>query len=118
MEYRKGRLSLHNPLTYKSSYPGVLNWHMMRMLENVPHVSATFNGHSALFLLDTGAGGVDVIFHGRAVEEFDLMSTVEPVGSARVKGISSSSGGIQVPDNLSPNPHASLFATLKDHTSY
>ncbi|CAM6063362.1 unnamed protein product [Sphagnum tenellum] len=96
MEYRKGRLSLHNPLTYKSSYPGVLNWHMMRMLENVPHVSATFNGHSALFLLDTGAGGVDVIFHGRAVEEFDLMSTVEPVGSARVKGISSSSGGIQV----------------------
>jgi hypothetical protein len=91
---------------------------MMRMLENVPHVSATFNGHSALFLLDTGAGGVDVIFHGRAVEEFDLMSTVEPVGSARVKGISSSSGGIQVPSNLSPNPHASLFATLKDRTSY
>jgi hypothetical protein len=82
---------------------------MMRMLENVPHVSATFNGHSALFLLDTGAGGVDVIFHGRAVE---------PVGSARVKGISSSSGGIQVPSNLSPNPHASLFATLKDHISY
>lgn len=66
------------------------------MLENVPHVPATFNGNEAIFLLDTGAGGVDLIFHGRAVDRYNLTNTLELAGTASVKGINTSGKGLQV----------------------
>lgn len=55
------------------------------MLANLPHVLAAFevpgeqqgqpgSSTSALFLLDSGAGGVEVMFHARGVQELQLQS--------------------------------------------
>lgn len=68
----------------------------LHLMESVPYVSATFNGHTAQFLLDTGAGGVDVIFHGRAVEEFDLLDSLQSESYAELMGINASGKGLQV----------------------
>lgn len=59
-------------------------------------MSATFNGHDALFLIDTGAGGVDVIFHKRAVEEFGLLKLVQVETYAELMGINASGKGVEV----------------------
>ena len=65
-------------------------------MESVPYVSATFNGHTAQFLLDTGAGGVDVIFHGRAVEEFNLLGLIRSETYAELMGVNASGKGLEV----------------------
>ena len=68
----------------------------LRLMESVPYVSATFNGHTAQFLFDTGAGGVDVIFHGRAVDEFGLLSCIHSETYAELMGINASGKGLEV----------------------
>lgn len=68
----------------------------LRFLESVPHVVATFNSHTALFMLDTGAGGVDIIFHGRAVKKFNMLESVNPETHAHLMGIDASSEGLEV----------------------
>lgn len=65
-------------------------------MESVPYVSATFNGHTAQFLLDTGAGGVDVIFHRRAVEEFELLRSTHSATYAELTGIDASGKNLEV----------------------
>lgn len=49
-------------------------------IANLPHVRLEFvtpSGavHSRLFMIDTGAGGCDIMFHGRAVQELGLIDT-------------------------------------------
>lgn len=96
MAHDEGRLSLFDPALYSISCSKSLQWHTLRFLENIPHVSATFNGHDALFLIDTGAGGVDVIFHKRAVEEFGLLKLVQVETYAELMGINASGKGVEV----------------------
>ncbi|CAM6104307.1 unnamed protein product [Calypogeia fissa] len=95
MSCKRATLSLYDPLAY-SSFIRPTEWQKMYFLENVPHVPATFNGNEAIFLLDTGAGGVDLIFHGRAAELYNLNKTLELAGTASVKGINTSGKGLQV----------------------
>jgi len=68
----------------------------MEFIENVPHVSATFNGRTALFMFDVGAGGVDVIFNGRSVNEFDLLNVLQPESLADLMGVGTPGPGLQV----------------------
>lgn len=52
-----------------------LLWHPLRMIARVPHVQVRFKQcpeHGALFLMDTGARGVDLMFHSRAVKQLAL----------------------------------------------
>jgi hypothetical protein len=56
----------------------------IQLLANIPHVTASFelpaaklgeqSPLAALFLLDSGAAGIEVIFHARAVKELQLQS--------------------------------------------
>ncbi|KAG0559503.1 hypothetical protein KC19_10G110200 [Ceratodon purpureus] len=96
MAYDEGMMSLFDPSPYRLLYSETLQWHALHLMESVPYVSATFNGHTAQFLLDTGAGGVDVIFHGRAVEEFDLLDSLQSESYAELMGINASGKGLQV----------------------
>ncbi|KAL2644728.1 hypothetical protein R1flu_012315 [Riccia fluitans] len=97
MSYKMGTLSFYDPSMYSlTSKIRDCQWQGMHMLENVPHVPACFNEEEAVFLLDTGAGGVDIIFHGRAVEKFRLNEILEIAGTASVKGINTSGKGLQV----------------------
>eukprot|EP00249_Psilotum_nudum_P020989 c27923_g1_i2 orf=187-2037(+) len=89
------RLSLFDPLHYKPP-KGFIKWETLYMLDNIPHATASFGNHSAIFLLDTGAGGVHAIFHNRAVEEFQLLSRLQCIGFAEVNGIGNCKAGIQV----------------------
>ena len=66
------------------------------MLDNTPHAVAKFKGHSAIFMLDTGAGGIDIIFHKRAVEKFNLNASLDWRGVAEVTGLGTGSKGIKV----------------------
>jgi len=68
----------------------------LRFLESVPHVSATFNNRTALFMLDTGAGGVDIIFHGRAVKKFDMLTCVHSETCAQLMGMNASGKSLEV----------------------
>jgi hypothetical protein len=52
------------------------------MVSNVPHVAASFagapEGPPQIFMIDSGAGGADLIFHARAVEELGLERLLPP----------------------------------------
>ena len=77
-------------------------WQELRLVSNVPHISATFSGtndsHKTtpnIFMIDSGAGGADVIFHSKAVEDMGLDSLLAPEGrrtSSRVRGVSGANG--------------------------
>jgi hypothetical protein len=60
---------------------------------NLPHVELTFRTasgatHSALFMVDSGAGGADLLFHGRATRELSLATRDELEGrSGRVRSV-------------------------------
>ena len=66
------------------------------MLDNTPHAVAKFKGQSGIFMLDTGAGGIDIIFHKRAVEMFNLNACLDWRGVAEVTGLGAGSKGIKV----------------------
>ena len=59
-------------------------------LSNLPLIDATFQAAEGqpeqrqFFMLDSGAGGVDCIFHGRAVEELNLLKSSTSSKSLRV----------------------------------
>ncbi len=77
-------------------------WQELRLVSNVPHISATFSGANEehqtkpnIFMIDSGAGGADVIFHSKAVEELGLTQLLGPEGnrvSSRVRGVSGANG--------------------------
>lgn len=96
MAYDEGIISLFDSSTYGVLYSESLQWHTLHLMESVPYVSATFNGYTAQFLLDTGAGGVGVIFHGRAVEEFNLLGLIRSETYAELMGVNASGKGLEV----------------------
>ncbi|CAI5980556.1 unnamed protein product [Closterium sp. NIES-65] len=70
----------------------------LRMLGSVPHIAISFQEHwdspphSGLFLLDTGAAGVDIIFNARAVERCQLGRRAKG-GDSWLKGMGGAGGG-------------------------
>jgi hypothetical protein len=83
-----------------------LVWQQLQLVANVPHITATFrknngNEHSALFMLDSGAGGAGIMFHARASEEYELLDPTELQSLSNTKSIrgiggESSAGGMKV----------------------
>ncbi|GJP43425.1 hypothetical protein CLOM_g2886 [Closterium sp. NIES-68] len=73
-------------------------WEPIRMLGSVPHITITFQEHwdspqqQGLFLLDTGAAGVDIIFNSRAVQRCQL-GTRAKGGDSWLKGMGGAGGG-------------------------
>lgn len=77
-------------------------WQELRLVSNVPHVAATFSGvndsqklEPNIFMIDSGAGGADVIFHAKAVKDLGLTELLGPEGgriSSRVRGVSGADG--------------------------
>ncbi|KAJ7551505.1 hypothetical protein O6H91_06G018100 [Diphasiastrum complanatum] len=96
MSLKEETLSLFDPIKYQPPQRTSIQWQTMHMLDNVPHVPAKVNGKDTILLLDTGAGGVDLIFHNRAVEDLNLFEGLNDMRSAKVRGVSSSSGGLEV----------------------
>lgn len=106
-----------------------LPWVPLRIVANVPHVLAEFYGCPSggeLFMLDSGAGGVDVIFHDKAVEKMDLSNRIGTAGGlAQMRGVSncattnstSSSGG-GGGGGLQARQHKLQWLTLGGGTSF
>jgi len=111
----RNKIVVHDPTTYhakrnegdckeEEGKEGGLVWKELQLVANVPHIHATFckeNGveHSALFMLDSGAGGAGIMFHARASEEFKLLESKESMGNSKsIRGIGgeSSAGGMRV----------------------
>lgn len=91
---------LYDPATFEA--PESWSWQPLLMVSNVPHVAADFagapGGQPQIFMIDSGAGGADCIFHARAVEELGLRRLLPPVkdgqsrSSSRVRGVGGSAG--------------------------
>ena len=89
---------LHDPSTFVA--PAAWRWNPLLMVSNVPHVAATFSGAPGgapqIFMIDSGAGGADVIFHARAVKRLRLDRLLPPPGQERrgtsVRGVGGSDG--------------------------
>ena len=95
-------------------------WHPLSLVSNVPHVHATFSGMEqgdgdgddktdnstsmgkqskstpVVFMIDSGAGGADAIFHKRAVETLPGLQKLLPEGkengASKVRGVGGSEG--------------------------
>lgn len=72
-------LTLHDPSTYTLPLPSLApTWQPLVMLANLPHLevllTVTEGGQpvQCMLMLDSGAGGVDAMFHARAVQELGL----------------------------------------------
>ena len=75
--------------------PVTWDWKPLLMVSNVPHVAASFAGaplgKPQIFMIDSGAGGADCIFHARAVREMNLEKLLPGTkrASSRVRGVGS-----------------------------
>lgn len=71
-------LTLHDPSTYKLAPKLDPRWQPLVMVANLPHVEVLLTVKEGdepvqcMFMLDSGAGGVDAMFHARAVRELGL----------------------------------------------
>ena len=78
--------------------PVTWDWKPLLMVSNVPHVAASFagapRGKPQIFMIDSGAGGADCIFHARAVREMNLEKLLPGTkrASSRVRGVGGSGG--------------------------
>lgn len=72
---------------------------------NLPHAEITFKApdgaeHRALFMIDSGAGGADLLFHGRSTRELGLVTQDELAGRgdrSRVRSVRGVGGEGQSP---------------------
>jgi len=80
-----GEASLHDPATYTLKGG---EWRELLLDGRVPAVQASFEGHTGLFRLDTGANGT-VTFHGPTVARLDLLAGRE-LGSGSAGGVGGS----------------------------
>lgn len=66
------------------------------LFEGIPHVSAKINGKEVLLLLDTGAGGTDLMLYSRFSEGFNLRRN----GGLSIRGINTK--GMEVHSTVAP----------------
>jgi len=93
---KEGCVSLFDHSYYEEKGKEPPKWERIIFLMNLPNVPAKINGQDSILLLDTGAGGVDIIFYSK--EEKYLNLQVE--GFANIKGINSRGEGHQVHTTL------------------
>lgn len=65
-----GTVSLHDPATFKGDD---LPWQKLTLYGRIPCMEASFEGHTGIFKLDTGAAGDTVTFHGPTVARLKLL---------------------------------------------
>lgn len=128
-------LTLHDPSTYTLTPRLDYRWQPLVMIANLPHVEVLLTIKEGdkpvkcMFMLDSGAGGVDAMFHSRAVRELGLiqdnkhgMRTLTGVGGSAVGGMRVKSGEISSIDLSSHQFHEikCLFTDSDglDHTLY
>ncbi|DBA75380.1 TPA: hypothetical protein ACH3X1_010646 [Trebouxia sp. C0004] len=128
-------LTLHDPSTYTLTPRLDYRWQPLVMIANLPHVEVLLTIKEGdkpvkcMFMLDSGAGGVDAMFHSRAVRELGLiqdnkhgMRTLTGVGGSAVGGMRVKSGEISSIDLSSHQFHTikCLFTDSDglDHTLY
>ena len=85
-------IRMWNPEDYAPPAHVERKWQPIRMISNLPHISVRFvgpdhNEHSALFMLDSGGGSIDMMLHPRAVDELGLGPVVGQAPSRLVKGV-------------------------------
>jgi hypothetical protein len=109
---------IEDPVGYVPPSAAGGRWARLVMVANLPHVEARVPGapppsspsRRALLMLDSGAGGVDVMFHARAAAELGLG------GGARapraVRGVGAASGA----DPVAATPHTLPWLRLGGHT--
>jgi hypothetical protein len=85
-------ITLQRPDTYDPSPDDVSLMQRVRMIGGCPVAQGTFGRYNDLFLVDTGAGGVDVIFNKRGVAKYDLLNSRRRRGNMRIKGVSNFPG--------------------------
>lgn len=97
-------IRLHDPSQERHSEGSDYNWQRMSMIANLPHLEVRFkagNGkvHDVIMMLDSGAGGADLMFHGRAVKSLNLGSNrgdtvkyVRGVGGSSMQNVKAWSG--------------------------
>ena len=72
-------LTLHDPSSYTLTPRLAHRWQPLVMIANLPHVEVLLTIKEGdkpvkcMFMLDSGAGGVDAMFHSRAVRELGLI---------------------------------------------
>jgi hypothetical protein len=89
------------PTTSNHSQPP----NQQNQIGNLPHAEITFRTpagreHRALFMIDSGAGGADLLFHGRATREMGLVTEDEIAGrgdKSRVRSVRGVGGEGQSP---------------------
>jgi len=78
LDYRAGRLALHDPATFDGRG---LPWRTLVVRDDQPCIEATFEGHRELFLIDTGSDGA-ALFFTPAVRRLDLLERETRPGRA------------------------------------
>lgn len=63
-------ISIYDPATYDGS---ALPWQNLVIDQRIPHIEASFEGHTGLFRLDTGAAQMSVSMHEPAVRRLNLL---------------------------------------------
>eukprot|EP00250_Pteridium_aquilinum_P014379 c21953_g1_i2 orf=73-1749(+) len=89
------RISFYDPSLYRPR-GCELNWQVLHMLDSTPHAQAKIKEQSVLLMLDTGAGGMDIILHKQAVKELNLLSGLDWRGEVEISGVGNGSGGIKM----------------------
>jgi len=101
----------HDPEDYDPPLGGGGKWQNLTMVANLPHVTAAFahakhgddvSLHEGMFMLDSGAGGVDAMFHARSSAELGLLDEnsnnfrfIKGVGGDKVSSIKVQSGNLE-----------------------
>jgi predicted aspartyl protease len=85
-------LRMWDPSLYVAPRHVEKRWQGIRLISNLPHVHVRFVGpdakeHTALFMLDSGAGSIGIMIHPRAVQEAGLGSVTEQLPNRYVKGL-------------------------------
>ena len=73
LDIADSKVTLHNPKTFSLATG---SWEHMKVVERIPSVHATVEGHEGWFRLDTGANSF-ITFHQPAVEKWKLLENRE-----------------------------------------
>ena len=112
-------LTLHDPSTYTLPLPSLApTWQPLVMLANLPHLEVLLTVNEGdqpvqcMLMLDSGAGGVDAMFHARAVQELGLaQANKHGIRTLMVRSLISPSLTLSsTAVSISHNLHCALFA--------
>eukprot|EP00252_Welwitschia_mirabilis_P019572 TRINITY_DN4563_c0_g2_i1.p1 TRINITY_DN4563_c0_g2~~TRINITY_DN4563_c0_g2_i1.p1 ORF type:complete len:596 (+),score=93.99 TRINITY_DN4563_c0_g2_i1:167-1954(+) len=85
------RVSFFDNTKWKEMSSSSIKWETLSFIQNVPNIPVKINGQNSLLLLDTGASGVDVIFHSKA----DKYAGEQVERFADIRGVNYSQGELE-----------------------